>query len=101
MENVEGKSFEEAHDFLENEYTHEEAMYANSGGVLVGDNDFMMILETGSPFGLTDRKTIMMTPRMTKSLAEMLSNAVKNYEEVAGEIYMDHKVNEKLNESRE
>lgn len=76
-------------------YTNSRYMYVNSAAVATGDNDFIMKLETNLPDGLGEEVNLIMTPRIAKQIRDVLNNAVVDYEDIVGEIYMGSKVLDK------
>lgn len=82
-------------------YTNTRYMYINGAAVATGDNDFVMRVETNLPDGLGEDLQLLMSPRMAKLLRDVLNNAVEDYEELVGEIYMGTKVLDKHGDIQE
>jgi len=78
-------------------YTSTEYMYVNSAEVATGDNDFVVKVQTNLPEGLGRETALLLSPRMAKQLRDVLNDAVLDYEELVGEIYMGSKVFDKHN----
>lgn len=76
-------------------YTNTRYMYVNSVAVATGDNDFVLRAETNLPDGLGEDVELLMSPRIAKLVRNALNDAVKDYEDIVGEIYMGNKVLEK------
>lgn len=76
-------------------YTSTRYMYVNSVAVATGDNDFVLRAETNLPDGLGEDVELLMSPRIAKLVRNALNDAVNDYEDIVGEIYMGNKVLEK------
>lgn len=81
----------------EYDFSNVRYMYVNAGGVANGDNDFIMQVETSLPSGIADVQNLVMTPRMAKVFRDMFNNAIDNYEDIVGEIYMGTGVTDAYN----